>query len=274
MADDSRPREPATLRRCVLAVAVLHDVDVIPCEGGVALTAHPADRQEAPLVGWGEVEEAVGVGDPDSAGARARLARWLRLRTEIAALPADAVVSRVRILGLARDHVLHPGADWVIQTVPGGVLDLGFGLVGVDGDFDTIQPLPAPLRRYAALDPAGWLVPAQAHLEHAGSLAAERLTKERPVLRGVGPVDVVTLLGAATFRAELVAESGGMRTVAVPMRTRGWTDLRRVDPAFVLAAAAAVDPEQMGFPRPLLVTRDEVTMTAEGGDPLRSALDK
>jgi hypothetical protein len=51
------------------------------------------------------------------------------------------------------------------------------------------------------------------------------------------------------------------------MRTRGWLDLTRIDPAFALAAAAATDPEERGFPRGLLVTREEVVLVAPGGRP-------
>ncbi len=49
------------------------------------------------------------------------------------------------------------------------------------------------------------------------------------------------------------------------MRRRGWTRLALVDPAFAVAAAAATDPEERGFARPLLVTADEVTQAPAGG---------
>lgn len=51
------------------------------------------------------------------------------------------------------------------------------------------------------------------------------------------------------------------------MRRRGWTDLSLIDPAFGPAAAAATDPVDRGFPRPILITADEVTVVPEGGRP-------
>jgi hypothetical protein len=51
-----------------------------------------------------------------------------------------------------------------------------------------------------------------------------------------------------------------MRAVAAPMRSRGWFDLARIDPAIVGAAAAATEPELRGIDRPLLVTAEEVGM--------------
>jgi hypothetical protein len=65
----------------------------------------------------------------------------------------------------------------------------------------------------------------------------------------------------------------GMRTVAVPMRTRGWLDLSRVDPAFSAAAARLTPPEDRGFSRPLLVTREELQLAPEGGDVVAPALE-
>jgi hypothetical protein len=82
---------------------------------------------------------------------------------------------------------------------------------------------------------------------------------------------VVTLLGARSLRVE-VAGRGGLGAAIVPMRRRGWTRLALVDPAFGPAAAAATEPADRGFDRPLLVTADELTLVREGGDPLRHAL--
>jgi hypothetical protein len=90
----------------------------------------------------------------------------------------------------------------------------------------------------------------------------------------MGDCDVVTLLGSRTFRQAVVAGiADGMRTVAVPMRTRGWLDLTRVDPAFSAAAARLTATEERGFERPLLVTRDEVVLGKAGGDVVRSAVE-
>ncbi|MDP9433783.1 MAG: hypothetical protein M3P93_00700, partial [Actinomycetota bacterium] len=62
-------------------------------------------------------------------------------------------------------------------------------------------------------------------------------------------------------------EAGGMAAVAVPVRRRGWSRMQLVDPAFAPAVAAATDPPERGFPRPLLVTADEVVMVRPGGRP-------
>jgi hypothetical protein len=63
-----------------------------------------------------------------------------------------------------------------------------------------------------------------------------------------------------------------MRAVAVPMRSRGWFDLARIDPPFVAAAWTATAAPQRGLPRPALVTADEVCLAATGGDPVSAAL--
>jgi hypothetical protein len=90
----------------------------------------------------------------------------------------------------------------------------------------------------------------------------------------MGDCDVVTLLGSWTFRAALTGgDAGGMRPLVVPMRTRGWVDLRRIDPAFGPAAAAATEAVDRGFPRPLLVTADEVSMVRSGGAPTVALVD-
>jgi hypothetical protein len=63
-----------------------------------------------------------------------------------------------------------------------------------------------------------------------------------------------------------------MRAAAVPMRRRGWLDLSRIDPAFTIAAAAATDESDRGFSRPLLVTVEEVALSASGGRPAEIVL--
>jgi hypothetical protein len=57
----------------------------------------------------------------------------------------------------------------------------------------------------------------------------------------------------------------------VPMRSRGWFDLARIDPAFVGAAATATAPDERGITSPLLVTVDEVTVVRHPADPARLA---
>jgi hypothetical protein len=86
-------------------------------------------------------------------------------------------------------------------------------------------------------------------------------------LRPLGDCDVVTLLGSRALRSALAAEAGGMAAVVAPMRRRGWTRLATIDPAFGPAAAAATAPEERGFPRPVLLTADELTVVPLGGAP-------
>jgi hypothetical protein len=154
-------------------------------------------------------------------------------------------------------------------SVPGGALDLGLGLAGLDrAHRDDVVPVTPGVLAAAGLDAATWWPRAMDYLERMGGLAAARQVTEgaRP-LRPMGDCDVVTLLASAVLRAALVSKTGGMRTVAAPMRTRGWTDLSRIDPAFVKAAAELTDPPQRGFSRALLVTAEEVVLAPGGGDP-------
>jgi hypothetical protein len=165
--------------------------------------------------------------------------------------------------------VLHPGLDWVRVRVLGDALDLGLGFVGIQpGQPDRVTLMPQGAIDAAGLaDVAGaWWLRAANYLEQMGAVAAERFFRDRSaVLRPMGDCDVVTLLGSWTFRAALAGSAGGMRPVVVPMRTRGWAEVHRIDPAFGPAAAAATDPVDRGFPRPLLVTPEEVAMVRPGG---------
>ena len=80
----------------------------------------------------------------------------------------------------------------------------------------------------------------------------------------------MTLLGSRRFRFELATESQtGLAAIVVPMLTRGWVSNSSLDSAFGPAAACATEPDQRGFPRPLLVTEYEVVQVPEGGHPLR-----
>ena len=83
---------------------------------------------------------------------------------------------------------------------------------------------------------------ARAELERLGTLAAERERRQlRRAIMPFGSADVVTLLGSANLRRELVArEGGGMIALIVPLRTRGWKATYASDPAFGPALAAAM----------------------------------
>jgi hypothetical protein len=144
--------------------------------------------------------------------------------------------------------------------VPGGVLEIGPALRLLRGDDEVVLPLAAGVVRAAGVDLAESRAAITDHLEAMGSLAVARLVRDDvEVLAPVGGCDVLTLLASAALRRHLASSDGtGMRAVAVPMRRRGWFDLARIDPPFVLAAAHATSHEERGVDRPLLVTEHEV----------------
>lgn len=252
------------LRRGVLAVSVLHDVDVEPATLGVTLPGTPSV-----WVPWSECRRALAGHDPESATGRLRLADWLLARRWCADAGAQALELALRPIGLPVEHVLHPGLDWVRERVLGEALDLGFGAVGLDpADPDRVVLVPLSALDAAGIDPEVAWSAARGLLEDLGALAAERVARDpKGQLRPYGDCDVVTLLGARTLRASLARGAGGMGAAVVPMRRRGWTRLALIDPAFGPAAAAATPSAERGFTRPLLVTADELTLAAEGGRP-------
>lgn len=251
------------LRQCALAVAVLHDVDLTPADDGVVL---PGATDV--LVGWAECGRAVAGEDPESAGARQRLADWLVLRRALADHHGDDLAERARPYAVPVLSPRHPGLDWIRKAVPGDALHLGFGFAGLDPrQPDGVIAVPHELLRAAGVRPEAWWAKAVGYLERMGQLAVQRFAREpRPVLRPMGDCDVVTLLGSRALRTMLADQSGGLCPVAVPDRSRGWFDLSRVDPAFAAAAWQLTDPAARAFPRPVLVTRDEV-VTARVGSP-------
>jgi hypothetical protein len=257
-----RAPDSLELRRLALAVSVLDDVDIVPLDDGVLLTGvTPVE------VSWLELRRALGGADPDGDQGRALVSAWLRGRRIAADHHPEHLRETARPVGLPVDHPLHPGLDWVRHRVHGDTLDLGFGFVGVGADPDAVVVIPQGALDAAGVDPAPWWPVARDYLERMGALAADRL-RENPLLRPIGDCDVVTLLGSRALRTALVAQdSTGMRAAAVPMRRRGWLDLTRIDPAFTAAAAAATEPHERGFNRPLLLTVDEVAMAPEGGRP-------
>jgi hypothetical protein len=263
--------EPPELRRCALAVAVLHDLDVLPAIDGIVLPGRPNVD-----VTWDECRRALGGVEPETDDGRHRLARWLLLRRWLADRPVEDLFERARPYGCAVESPLHPGLDWVRRRVLGDAVDIGIGFVGLDPrDPDRVLPVPQRLLDATDIDADGWWPNAVVYLERMGRMASERLARQpESPLRPMGDCDVVTLLASLTFRAAIVDDvADGMRTVAVPMRSRGWLDLNRVDPAFSAAAARLTPPEDRGFSRPLLVTRDEVALAPEGGDVVKPAIE-
>ena len=252
------------LRRGVLAVSVLHDVDLEPADRGVTLTGSPSV-----WIPWSECRRALAGHHPESDLGRARLRDWLLARRWCADAGREGLELALRPVGLPIEHVLHPGLDWVRERVLGDALDLGFGAVGIDpADPDRVVLVPLTALDAAGIDPEVAWTGARALLEELGSLAAERVARDpKGQLRPYGSCDALTLLGSRTLRTSLADAAGGMGAAVVPMRRRGWTRLALIDPAFGPAAAAATQAEDRGFPRPVLVTPDELSLAAEGGRP-------
>jgi hypothetical protein len=261
--------ERVAVRRCALAVSVLSDLDIRPAEGGIVLPGLPEI-----FVSDDELRAAVAGADPETGRARRRLGRWLVARRAIAERSLDELAEIIRPVGLPVGHELHPGPTWVRQPVLGGFLDLGAGFVGLDAsDRDRVVVVPQSVLDATGVDPTPWWRGATEYLENMGALATTRWRRAPSVaLRPMGDCDVVTLLASEVFRGALCADAGGMRAVAVPVRHRGWLDLSRIDPAFVQAAAAIAGDDERGFPRPVLLTVDEVAMALPGGKPAEIVL--
>ena len=250
------------LRRAVFAVSVLADLDVVPANLGLTL---PGRR---PIwVTWGEVRRAL-AGHPASSelGLR-RLTDWLTARRWAGDLAPEELCSRLRVVGLPTGHALHPGADWVRSRVRGGIVELGYGAVGLDpARPDAVLLLPTPALDRIGLDGEAAGLQAFAQLEVWGAVAAARAVRHPlGLLRPSGDADVVTLLGSAVFRSAMASgPAHGLATAVVPTRRRGWSVLRLIDPAFAPCAAAATPAAERGFHRPLLITADDVTMVVPG----------
>ena len=150
------------------------------------------------------------------------------------------------------EHPLHPGLGWVEHRLLGDALDLGLGLLGLDPAHpDRPAPLPGGVAADAGLETDEWWHDALDYLEDMGTMAVLRWRRnpDDPI-RPMGDCDVVTLLGSRILRHAVAAHHQGLAPVAVPMRTRGWLDLSRIDPAFVLAAAGATAEADLGLPAP------------------------
>ena len=270
-----RASDVLALRGCVLAVSVLEDLDLEPRERGLVLDGDPPVS-----VGWPAVRVAIGRNSPESTTARRRLADWLRLRRLVADLGGDAAQvlrQAARAVALPAGHAAHPGRAWVMERPLGGALECGLGVFGLLDDPDAVMLLPPGIMSAASASPRRWWGPVREHAEGMGHLAVQRLRRDaggrQAVLRPIGGVDVPSLLMAPALRRHLAAEDGsGMRALAVPMRSRGWYDLARIDPAFVAAAWSATEDWERAYSRPLLVTAEEVTLAPGGGDAVRQSL--
>jgi hypothetical protein len=260
--------ELSALRRCALAVSVLYDLDLVPHSEGVLLP-------QAGLVSWTAIARAVSSVDVNSERARERLGEWIWAREQVAGTPVSLLEDSARVVGMPVDADLHPGADWVREHVPGGALDLGLGLLGLDHESpETVVPVAESVFCDAGLYPDGWWPAAREQLDQMADLAAQRRQRDdAAALRPMGDADVVTLLGARALRAQLAAEQpDGLATAVVPLRNRGWAPATRVDPAFGPAVASIADEVDRGFSRPLLVTAEELVLVRDHGTAVQQVL--
>src|ERR1044072_4718883 len=110
MTASKHPRRPsvAALRRCVLAVCVLEDLDLTPRERHVVLDGRVGVR-----VPWVLVRRALEGADPESDLGRERVSRLLRPLRWAADLQRAELAKRARPYGVPVDHVYHPGLDWI-----------------------------------------------------------------------------------------------------------------------------------------------------------------
>jgi hypothetical protein len=83
--------EAQQLRQCALAVAVMHDVDVLPSPLGVVL---PGSTDV--LLTWAECRRAIAGASPETEQARQRLKRWFQLRRWLADRPLEDLAERAR----------------------------------------------------------------------------------------------------------------------------------------------------------------------------------
>ena len=158
---------------------------------------------------------------------------------------------------------------------PRGV-EQGLALRGYDDDARpdpaAVGLLPAGVLIAARIDLTEADVRAERYLRDMAALAADRLRRDpTAVLRPLGDADVLTLLASTEFRTALV-DGQGMRSAAIPSRSRGWLDLGRLDPAFAVSAAELTEPDERGFGRPVLITVDEVSQVRPGGEIVRQSL--
>ncbi len=251
--------DATSLRRCVLAVSVLTDLDIEPAVDGVILPGSPAV-----LVPWPAIADAAADADPEQASSRHRVEILFRLHRLVADLgpeAANTLHAASRLMALPAGHWHHLGPGWVMDELTGGALDLGIGVYGLAGGPDRVQPLPPSVLARAGVSASGWWERIREHADRMGALAAARLGRDgvSGVIRPVGGCDVLALLSSRSLRRHLADGDGsGMRSLAAPTRRRGWYDMHACDPAFVTAAWSLTDEPERGVSVPLLVTADEV----------------
>lgn len=270
------PADTAGLRRTVLAAAMLDDLNVAvdPAAGPEQALVVPVTGARPARLGWPDVAAAVGPAPPDPLApeTRARLAALVEAARLLRAGGVALMATRLVVTVEPRGSPLHPGPGWCRTRLGPGV-DAGWGVRGVIAGRAAVPLAPAPtiLRRLAGA-PDAWSH-ALGEVDRLGAGLVERLTRDRAerrpvVLRPSGAADVADLLVSPRLRHWLAGWDGtGLGTVAVPDRSRGWTDVRLIDPVFVAAAWEASPPEARGFRCPLLVTADEVGSPRGVADP-------
>ncbi|RZS89520.1 hypothetical protein EV189_1287 [Motilibacter rhizosphaerae] len=238
---DSGEGDGTDVRRAVLALAVVDDLDLAPGTRGVRLPS----GVEVP---WPHLRAALDGAAPGSAEARRRL----RLELQVWELLAEP--GRLRLLG-------RPSGPTVVGTpVLGGAVTLVLGVRAGSLLDPCVLAVPPRVRTVAGLSPSA-RDRARERLEHLGSLASGRLRRVPRVVEALGEADPLTLLCSATFRSALAAGCPtGLRALALPDLRRAWVDPRPEDVEFAPAVRELTDPEWRGFDRLLLVTPDEVAL--------------
>jgi hypothetical protein len=253
--------DPTPLRRCVLAVSVLKDLDFAPDDAGVRL-----DGPHGSLVTWEQIARTIGPFPAEGPVARRRvevLLRLFQIVDDLGPAAAQHLHAAARVVALPAGHAEHPGRDWVREPLRGNALELGIGVHGLLGQPDLTVPVPPAVLAAIGVEPGVWWPRLREHAERMGALSAARLTRDgrQGLIRPVGGCDVLALLSSRTLRRHLAEGDGtGLRALAVPTRRRGWYDVRRVDPAFVQCAWALTDETDRGVRVPLLVTADDVAL--------------
>ncbi|HEY8729023.1 MAG TPA: hypothetical protein VIL94_05535, partial [Acidothermaceae bacterium] len=154
--------ERAAIRQCLLAVSVVHDIDLLPTDDGVILVGATDDG--ATVVGVPDIDvslddiaSAIGNADANSATAHLRAHRWLEARRAIAERSLDELAEIARPVALPIGHELHPGATWVRQRVLGDCLDMGLGFAGLHRDRpDAVVVVPTSVLAAARIDASPW----------------------------------------------------------------------------------------------------------------------
>lgn len=284
------------LRQLAFEVSVLADRDFLADDQGVQVQVRPPATPEASTapvtltLTWELAAQTLAELAPDTSPTvlRQHLLRVITDVDTLATITAEELHKRARPYALPRHSPMHLGRLWVHHQVMGGALDVGLAFAlpphlppesNADLTTDPDDMGHSELHLYSpfALQALGydqqtWWPHAQRYLDVMGNTAATKLrtlrssatrssTTGRPqaVLRPSGDADVVTLLASRAYRLGLAEhDHSGLCAVAVPMRRRGWIDLSQLDPAFIPTAYELTEVAERGFPRPLLVTADEV----------------